>query len=200
MRHDQPPLARDKLFKMWIAELEEEKEEATENQAPIIQLEEVEPQILKIAKKHNLEEEAKICLHLAWMTCARSIGALKGLGIKGIVKAGWRLVWLQHKTKKKTGIREVIIDRQWWTPFMKRYIPRAPTNVNMIFPEKTLKKVDSIISKVILRKLSIRRSSAQHMLDNGLPVEEIMKITLHKDSNTLSKYLRTRAQDLSRRN
>lgn len=192
-------IAKLPVAKCWLKKIHDEASREPSNQAPVMSLEEMENRILVHTPK-SLIHEAKILLHLAWLTASRSIAALTGLAIVDVTPAGWRVSWQQHKTKSKIGIKDVILKPSGWTEFIKENISTFPKHVIPILPTETILMIDEIATKALDgRAMTIRRSAAQHMYETGTSREQIREITLHASDKTLSLYLATKPGKVSRR-
>lgn len=125
---------------------------------------------------------------------AARIGNATGFRTKSLIAGEqgvwhWTLVWFQQKTTHIIGTRQVTLnllesDCPVVIPFLKGTVGKPST-----LTEDQVKKEARHLQEIGMRLHSFRRSSLAYWQKRGLPMQELMAISLHKSPDQLIAYL-----------
>jgi hypothetical protein len=167
----------------------EEMEGVLPNRAPFLSL----TQIQDLSERESIRTK----LLLLTLCCAR-IGNADGFLTRRVSETTstmhwrpkeeffmWTMTWVKHKTYRFIGpqTRDIPIPASMMTPMMKSTLQKTP------FSWEEVEMMVDLLEHTGTRLHSIRRSGAKYWQQQGMPLTDLQRITLHTSLPALESYL-----------
>lgn len=142
------------------------------------------------------QQPAALFLLLAWVTCSRGTSIAKlqprNISFAGPLSSPWvttHIRFCEGKTLRSTGpyLLTVELRQKDAATLASQMISRAQKLY--LFPTRTQAQVAALLKAVQMEIRSIRRGSIQALALSGMPPEQILMFSRHKDRSGLTAYL-----------